>query len=74
MVGIGFEYALPGALDRWALRLEGSYLQLGAEIYEVNESGDSTCGPDGAATACPYEIKTGVPSASVSILRRFAFF
>ena len=49
-IGAGFEMPLAA---RWALRIDGSYLDFGSETYRVNLSGNNSCGPGGARTVLP---------------------
>ena len=68
-IGAGLEMPLAA---RWALRLDGSYLDFGSETYRVNLSGNNSCGPGGARTACRYTIRNRLGVVRLGIIYRFA--
>ena len=67
-VGAGFEMPLAA---RWALRFDGSYLDFGSETYRVNLSGNNSCGPGGAMTACRYTVRNRLGVVRLGIVYRF---
>ena len=67
-IGAGFEMPLAA---RWALRFDGSYLDFGSETYRVNLSGNNSCGPGGARTACRYTVRNRLGVVRLGIVYRF---
>ena len=67
-IGAGFEMSLAA---RWALRVDGSYLDFGSETYRVNLSGNNPCGPGGAMTACRYTVRNRLGVLRLGIVYRF---
>ena len=67
-IGAGFEMPLAA---RWALRVDGSYLDFGSESYRVNLSGNNSCGPGGARTACRYTVRNRLGVVRLGIVYRF---
>ena len=56
---------------RWALRFDGSYLDFGSETYRVNLSGNNSCGPGGAMTACRYTVRNRLGVVRLGIVYGF---
>ena len=56
---------------RWALRVDGSYLNFGSETYRVNLSGNNSCGPGGAMTPCRYTVRNRLGVVRLGIVYRF---
>ncbi len=67
-IGAGFELPLAA---RWALRFDGSYLDFGSKTYRVNLSGNNSCGPGGAMTACRYTVRNRLGVVRLGIVYRF---
>ena len=67
-IGTGFEMPLAA---RWALRVDASYLDFGSETYRVNLSGNNSCGPGGARTACRYTVRNRLGVVRLGIVYRF---
>ena len=67
-IGAGFEMPLAA---RWALRVDGSYLNFGSESYRVNLSGNNSCGPGGARTACRYIVRNRLGVVRLGVVYRF---
>ena len=67
-IGAGFEMPLAA---RWALRVDGSYLDFGSETYRVNLSGNNSCGPGGVMTACRYTVRNRLGVLRLGIVYRF---
>ncbi len=67
-IGTGFEMPLAA---RWALRFDGSYLDFGSQTYRVNLSGNNSCGPGGARTACRYTVRNRLGVVRLGIVYRF---
>ena len=74
VIGIGAEVSLSEGpiVDKWSLRLEGSYMNFGEASYSVNDSGDNICGPGGPRRPCSYNIKNEVGLIRVAIVHRFS--
>ena len=58
--------------EGWVLRLEGFYVDLGEDDYEVNHSGGNSCGPDGPHRPCVYNIETKAGVIRLALIRRFS--
>ena len=58
--------------EGWILRLEGSYIDLGENTYEVNHSGGNSCGPGGPRRPCLYRIENKVGLVRLAIIKRFS--
>ena len=67
-IGAGFEMPLAA---RWALRIDGSYLDFGSETYRVNLSGNNSCGPGGAMRSCRYTVRNRLAVVRLGIVYRF---
>lgn len=81
VVGIGVELPIgaeAGAVravqdeEGWVLRLEGFYVDLGEEEYEVNHSGGNRCGSGGPYRPCTYNIETKEGVLRLAIIKRFS--
>ena len=58
--------------EGWVLRLEGFYVDLGEEEYEVNHSGGNRCGSGGPYRPCIYNIETREGVLRLAIIKRFS--
>ncbi len=68
-ISAGFEMPLAA---RWAFRFDGSYLDFGSETYRVNLSGNNSCGPGGAMTACRYTVRNRLGIVRLGIVYWFS--
>ena len=67
-IGAGFKMPLAA---RWALRSDGSYLDLGSETYRANLSGNNSCGSGGGRMACRYTARNRPGVVRLRIVYRF---
>ena len=67
VIGVGAEMALD---DNWSLRVDGSYIDLGGDIYKVNHSGNNSCGPLGPRRPCSYEIDNEMSIIRLALIRK----
>ena len=76
VVGFGAEMPLDKTRilqndEGWFLRLGVSYINLGKNRYEVNHSGNNSCGPEGPRKPCSYDIKNEVSIIRLVLVHRF---
>jgi len=70
VIGAGVE--TPLAAD-WILRFEGSYLDFGSSSYNVNRSGNNSCGPGNPRRPCPYHVEHNLTLVRLAIIHPFSW-
>ena len=68
VIGVGIEAPLT---EVWTLRLEGSYLDFGRSVHDVNRSANGRCGPGNPRRPCPYRVENTLGIIRLAIIRRF---
>lgn len=65
--GIGLEFPMS---RRWSLRVDGLQYDFGTTTFEVNRSGDNTCGAAGMVP-CPYQVTNRLGVVNVGVMYQF---
>ena len=70
VIGAGVETPLA---DDWTLRLEGSYMDFGSSTYNVNRSGNNSCGPGNPRRPCPYHVEHNLTLIRLALIHPFSW-
>lgn len=71
-VGTVFQLALERCMsDRWSVRLEAQFYDLGRTRHYVNRIGDARCGPGRTREPCPYSVDNKFEFLRFSVTRSF---